>query len=65
MIELKKIMFIISAGLLAYDVYDKIKRTMKSNEEKNALYAAEAEVKRLEKELAATKRNQHPHNTGE
>ena len=59
MIHLKKIMFLISAGLLAYDVYDKVKRTMKENEEKNALSKAKIEIECLEKELAAAKSNQN------
>ena len=58
-IELKKIMVVISAGLLAYDMYDRIKRTIKNNNEKNAILKAEAEIEHLERELAAAKRNQY------
>ena len=52
-------MVIISAGLLAYDVYDRVRRTIKNNEEKNALTAAEAEIIQLEKELAAAKHTKY------
>jgi len=59
MVGLKKIMLVISAGMIAYDVYDRIKRTVKSNSEKDALSEAEAEIEYLEKELATAKRNQY------
>ena len=52
-------MFVISAGLLIYDVYDRVKR----NNEKRTLAAAEVEIEHLEKELATAKRNQY--DTGE
>jgi len=52
---MKKIMLIVSAGMLAYAMYDRVK----SNKEKHALAAAEAEIEYLEQELAAAKRNQY------
>ena len=55
MIELKKIMFVISAGMLAFEVYDRFKR----NKEKHTLAEAEAAIENLERELATVRRNQY------
>ena len=45
---IKKIKFLIGAGMVAYEVYDMIKR----NKEKKALEVAELEIENLEKKLA-------------
>ena len=55
MIELKKIMFVISAGMVAFEVYDRIKR----HKEKHTLAEAESTIEHLEKELATVRRNQY------
>jgi len=49
-------MAVISAGMLAYEVYDRVKRV---KNEKSALAEAEAEIEYLEKELAVARRNQY------
>ena len=45
---IKKIKFLIGAGVVAYEVYDMIKR----GKEKKALEVAELEIEHLEKQLA-------------
>ena len=45
---IKKIKFLIGAGVVAYEVYDMIKR----GKEKKALEVAELEIEYLEKQLA-------------
>lgn len=52
---MKKFKLILGAGVVAYEVYDRIKR----NNEKRALSAAQVEIEYLEQELAAVKRNLH------
>lgn len=55
MIELKKkIMFVISAGMIAYEVYDRVKRTKKNS----TASGTDPKVADLEKELAKAKRTQ-------
>jgi len=48
-------MLVVSVGMLAYEVYDRVKRI----NEKRALSAAEVEIEYLEKELATARRNQY------
>lgn len=50
---MKKIKLLIGAAILAYEVYDRVKR----KSEKEALSAAELEIAYLESELATAKRN--------
>ena len=52
---MKKIMAVISIGMVAYEVFDRVKRI----NEKRALTEAEAEIEYLEKELATARRNQY------
>jgi len=54
-VKMKKFKLILGAGVVAYEVYDRIKR----NNEKRALSAAQVEIEYLEQELAAVKRNLH------
>ena len=48
---MKKIKFLIGAGVVAYEVYEMIKR----NQEKKAFEEAELELERLEKRFAVSK----------
>lgn len=48
-------MLMVSLAMLAYEVYDGIKRV----NERRALSAAEFEIEYLEKELAVARRNQY------
>ena len=52
---MKKIKLIIGTGILAYEIYDRVKR----NNEKRALADAEVEIEYLEQELAIARRNQY------
>jgi len=52
----KKIKFLIGAGMVAYEMYDMIKR----NKEKKALKEAEQEIENLEKKLTISKSNKFP-----
>ena len=56
---MKKIVAVISIGMLAYDAFDKIKRAVKEKNEINALSAAEKKIEILEKELATVKRSHY------
>ena len=53
---IKKIKFLIGAGIVAYEVYDAVKR----NKEKKKLEEAGIEIESLEKRLALSKRNKFP-----
>ena len=62
---IKKIKFLIGAGVMAYEVYDMVKR----NKEKKALKDAELEIEKLEKKIALNKSSKFPirrnHDNGE
>ena len=60
---MKKILAVISVGMLAYDAFDKVKRAVKEKNEINALSAAEQKIENLEKELSTVKRSHY--DTGE